>query len=42
MFAPGIPGVLADFHSDSVLLASFVVSVYLIGYSFGPLICAPM
>lgn len=42
MFAPGIPGVLKDFDSSSVLLASFVVSVYLIGYAFGPLLCAPM
>jgi multidrug resistance protein len=42
MFAPGIPGVMKDFHSSSVILASFVVSVYLIGYSFGPLVCAPM
>ena len=42
MFAPGIPGVLKDFHSSSVILAAFVVSVYLIGYAFGPLVCAPM
>lgn len=42
MFAPGVPGVLEDFDSSSVILASFVVSVYLIGYAFGPLLCAPM
>jgi MFS family permease len=42
MFAPGIPGVMADFNSSSVILAAFVVSVYLIGYAFGPLVCAPM
>ncbi|KAJ9610534.1 hypothetical protein H2200_005311 [Cladophialophora chaetospira] len=42
MFAPGIPGVMKDFGSSSVLLASFVVSVYLIGYAFGPLVFAPM
>lgn len=42
MFAPGIPGVLRDFHSSSIILASFVVSVYLIGYAFGPLLCAPL
>lgn len=33
---------LEDFDSSSVILASFVVSVYLIGYAFGPLLCAPM
>ncbi|KIW23325.1 uncharacterized protein PV07_11533 [Cladophialophora immunda] len=42
MFAPGIPRVMADFDSTSVILASFVVSVYLIGYAFGPLVCAPL
>ncbi|KIW92148.1 uncharacterized protein Z519_07132 [Cladophialophora bantiana CBS 173.52] len=42
MFAPGIPKVMNDFNSSSVILASFVVSVYLIGYAFGPLVCAPM
>ncbi|ETI26009.1 hypothetical protein G647_02786 [Cladophialophora carrionii CBS 160.54] len=42
MFAPGIPSVMEDFNSSSVILAAFVVSVYLIGYAFGPLVCAPM
>ncbi|KIX02972.1 uncharacterized protein Z518_06522 [Rhinocladiella mackenziei CBS 650.93] len=42
MFAPGIPRVMRDFQSDSAILASFVVSVYLIGYAAGPLICAPL
>lgn len=41
MFAPGVPYVLRDFDETSVLLASFVVSVYLIGYAFGPLLAAP-
>jgi MFS family permease len=42
MFAPGIPSVMADFDSLGVILASFVVSVYLIGYAAGPLLCAPL
>ncbi|KAL2291262.1 hypothetical protein FJTKL_13893 [Diaporthe vaccinii] len=42
IFAPGIPDLMADFKSDSNLLASFVVSVYVLGFAFGPLIMAPM
>ena len=42
MFAPGVPEVLTDFHSDNQLLSSFVVSVYVLGYAFGPLLIAPL
>jgi multidrug resistance protein len=42
MFAPGVPEVMKDFKSTNVELASFVVSVYLLGYAFGPLILAPL
>jgi MFS family permease len=42
MFAPGVPDVMKDFKSDNVYLASFVVSVYLLGYCFGPLAIAPL
>ncbi|KAJ9619098.1 hypothetical protein H2204_012809 [Knufia peltigerae] len=42
MFAPGIPLVMKDFHSTSVFYATFAVSVYLVGYSFGPLVFAPL
>ncbi|KAJ8098109.1 major facilitator superfamily domain-containing protein [Lipomyces tetrasporus] len=42
MFAPGIFLVMEEFHSTNVDLASFVVSVYLLGYAFGPLIIAPL
>ncbi|KAI9663534.1 MAG: hypothetical protein M1831_002543 [Alyxoria varia] len=41
MFAPGVPELMAEFGSDSTLLASFVVSVYLLGFVFGPLVMAP-
>jgi multidrug resistance protein len=42
MFAPGVPAVMKDFHSTSDLIATFVVSIYLLGFAFGPLIVAPL
>ncbi|KAF7718170.1 MFS-type Multidrug transporter [Penicillium ucsense] len=42
MFAPGVSGVVHDFNVKSVELSSFVVSVYLVGYCFGPLLIAPV
>lgn len=38
IFAPGVPALMADFRSESNMLASFVVSVYVLGFAFGPLI----
>ena len=42
MFAPGVPDVMREFHSDSNLIATFVVSIYVLGFAFGPLVCAPL
>ncbi|OAX82790.1 hypothetical protein ACJ72_02862 [Emergomyces africanus] len=42
MFAPGTAEAMREFKATSPELASFVVSVYLIGYAFGPLINAPL
>lgn len=42
MFAPGVAEVMKEFHITDDLLGSFVVSVYLLGYAFGPLILAPL
>ena len=42
MFAPGVPEVMTDFASSNEQLASFVVSVYILGYAFGPLVIAPL
>ncbi|RMJ21319.1 MFS multidrug transporter [Aspergillus sp. HF37] len=42
MFAPGVPEVMKDFHTTNLELMSFVVSVYLVGYCFGPLMIAPV
>jgi len=41
-FAPGVPEVMAEFHSTSGLLAGFMVSVYVLGFASGPLIIAPL
>ncbi|KAF2239141.1 rade putative MSF transporter [Viridothelium virens] len=42
IFAPVVPEVMAEFHSNSDLLATFIVSVYLLGFAFGPLIIGPL
>ena len=42
MFAPGVPELMEEFKSKNVLLASFVVSVYILGFAIGPLFFAPM
>ncbi|KAI1823278.1 cycloheximide resistance protein [Xylaria intraflava] len=42
IFAPGVPLVLEEFHSDSPLIATFVVSVYLLGFAVGPILLAPL
>ncbi len=42
MFAPGVPDLLREFGSDSSELASFVVSVYILGFAAGPMLFAPL
>ncbi|KAJ5180563.1 hypothetical protein N7492_003773 [Penicillium capsulatum] len=42
MFAPGVKQLVEEFNITSVELSSFVVSVYLLGYCFGPLVLAPI
>ncbi|OJD18068.1 hypothetical protein AJ78_01898 [Emergomyces pasteurianus Ep9510] len=42
MFAPGTAEAMREFKTSNPELASFVVSVYLLGYAFGPLIIAPL
>jgi MFS family permease len=37
MFAPGVPEVMKEFHSTNIKLASFVVSVYVLGFAAGPM-----
>lgn len=42
MVAPGIPGIMKDFHNTNETLGSFIVSIYILGYCVGPLIIAPL
>ncbi|KAK9314307.1 major facilitator superfamily domain-containing protein [Lipomyces starkeyi] len=42
MFAPGVPGLMRDFNNPSSTLASFVVSIYILGFAIGPLVVAPL
>lgn len=42
MFAPSISQVMEDFQSTNLELASFVVSIYILGYAVGPLFLAPL
>ncbi|KAF2842930.1 MFS general substrate transporter [Patellaria atrata CBS 101060] len=41
-FAPGVPEVMEDFNTTDQQLATFVVSVYVLGFAFGPLVIAPL
>jgi hypothetical protein len=41
-FAPGVPQVMRSFNETSNVMASFVVSVYILGFAIGPLVIAPM
>ncbi|RSL76568.1 hypothetical protein CEP51_009856 [Fusarium floridanum] len=42
MFAPGVPQLMDEFNTNSNELATFVVSIYMFGYAFGPLVFAPL
>ena len=37
MFAPGVPQVMRTFNSTNDMLEGFMVSVYVLGFAFGPL-----
>ncbi|KAK8254788.1 major facilitator superfamily domain-containing protein [Phyllosticta capitalensis] len=42
MFAPGVPQILKAFGTQDKMIATFVVSVYVLGFAFGPLLFAPL
>jgi multidrug resistance protein len=42
MFAPGVPKLMEDFHSSNKQLATFVVSVFVLGMGIGPMIVGPL
>ena len=41
-FAPGVPLVLREFKERSSVIATFVVSVYILGFAIGPVVIAPL
>ena len=42
MFAPGVPQLMTEFDSQNSVLASLVVSIYVLGNAFGPILLAPL
>ncbi|KAB8228984.1 MFS transporter [Aspergillus alliaceus] len=40
--APAVPLIMAQFQQSNAELESFVVSVYILGFAFGPLVVAPL
>jgi multidrug resistance protein len=42
MFAPGAPSLVADFHIVSSMVASLTVSIYILGFVFGPFFLASL
>lgn len=42
MFAPAVPKTMLEFHSSNSYLETFVVSIFILGFAFGPLVAAPL
>ena len=42
MLAPGVQLVMDDFHTSSTTFATFVVSIFVLGFACGPLVLAPL
>ena len=42
MFAPGAPSLVAEFQITSSMVASLTVSIYILGFVFGPFFLAPL
>jgi MFS family permease len=42
MFAPGADQLAADFHITNQTVASLTVSIYVLGFAFGPLLVSPL
>lgn len=42
MFAPGVPEIMVQYHTTSTTTATFLVSVYILGFAFGPLLIGPL
>ncbi|CAJ0538534.1 Ff.00g065950.m01.CDS01 [Fusarium sp. VM40] len=42
MMAPGVPEIMAEFNESSTEASTFVVSIFVLGFAFGPLLMAPL
>jgi hypothetical protein len=42
MFAPGAPDLVADFHITNTMVATLTVSIYILGFVFGPFFLASL
>ncbi|RSM06740.1 hypothetical protein BHE90_005238 [Fusarium euwallaceae] len=42
MMAPGVPLIMAEFETTNDEVATFMVSVFVLGFAFGPLLMAPL
>lgn len=42
MFAPGVRQVMHEFQNSNNVIASLVVSIYILGWALGPLVVAPL
>ncbi|KAF4472465.1 multidrug resistant [Fusarium albosuccineum] len=42
MMAPGVPVIMAEFGTTNDEVATFMVSVFVLGFAFGPLLMAPL
>jgi multidrug resistance protein len=42
MFAPGVPALMHEFKSKNTMIASFVVSIFILGFAIGPMLVAPL
>ena len=42
MLAPAVPVIMKDFHEESTTFATFVVSIFVLGFAVGPLFLAPL
>lgn len=42
MLAPGVQLVMQDYNTDSTTFATFVVSIFVLGFACGPLLLAPL
>lgn len=42
MIAPAVPLLMHEFNSTNSIIASFIVSIYVVGYAVGPLLLGPL